>query len=114
MTCWACGYSSPSSACENCAQPFRSLAEANSIAPLLDLARTWGIPDDGYCSDVVAAADPTAVQNLLDAVGPAPQSLWDWLVDEAATAESSNEYVALTCLTMAFDEALVRKPPVPD
>lgn len=85
-----------------------------SIAPLLDLARTWGIPDDGYCSDVVAAADPTAVQNLLDAVGPAPQSLWDWLVDEAATAESSNEYVALTCLTMAFDEALVRKPPVPD
>jgi hypothetical protein len=111
--CWRCDYETESASCERCGVwvvAFDASTVPEPVRSLLPLARRWGIPDDGYRSEEVDAASEAELAELTAAAAAAPEQLWDWLVsDSAAAAARSNEHVALTCLTMAFDQAQMRR-----
>ena len=75
---------------------------------LLPVARRWGIGDDGYRWDAVQAASAEDLSDIADAVDRGGEALYDWLAGPEAEGTPTNEYVALTCLTMAYDEARLR------
>lgn len=77
--------------------------------PLLGLARRWGIPDDGYRSDAVAGASRDELEEIIRALreADADDEVARWLISEA-DAPPSPEYLAITCLTMAADDARLR------
>jgi hypothetical protein len=79
------------------------------FAALLPAARRWGIGDDFYRSHAIEHASQAELEGLLRAMGDAPDELWIWLADQSENQPSSDEYVALTDLTMAYDEARLRR-----
>jgi hypothetical protein len=80
-------------------EPFRSL---------LPVARRWGIGDDGYRWDAIEAASAADLSVITEAVDRGGDALYDWLAGSEAVGTPTNEYVALTCLTVAYDEARLR------
>lgn len=82
----------------------------DSVRVRLPLAEVWGIGDDIERSMTVEAASPNELRAMIAAVDSVPDSdLYDWLAGpESRAADPSPEYVAITCLTMAADEARVR------
>jgi hypothetical protein len=83
---------------------FRSDAVPSAVRSLLPLARRWGISDDGYRDAAVAGADAETLVAAVDAIDDA--ALHGWLAGpEASSARLSAEYVAVTALTMAADQA---------
>jgi hypothetical protein len=110
VSCWQCGRPNVSSdaSCAWCGVWLVELdaSVAEHVPALLPLARRWGIADDGYRSDAVRSASDTQLRAIVSAVGSAPDALWDWLASpEQATNHPTDTYVAITCLTMAYDEA---------
>lgn len=74
----------------------------------ISLAEHWGIGDDLIREDCVEKATPEELRQLL-AFGDAYDSvLTDWLAElEANTPPFTEEYIAFSCLGMAWDLARV-------
>ena len=116
QTCWSCGRDNGDGArtCGWCGVWLIELypeAVPPAVRSLLPLARRWGISDDGYRDAAVAGADAETLAALVaavDAIGDA--ALYGWLAGpEASSARPSAEYVAVTALTMAADQARLRR-----
>lgn len=77
---------------------------------LLPLAEDWGIRDDVERADAVERASFHQLASMVEAVDAAEdEGLYDWLSgDESHAADPTEEYVAITCLTMAADAARLR------
>lgn len=110
--CWSCGNpAAADDACRWCGVWLVEL-DARRVPPalgeLLPLARRWGIGDDGYRSAAVEAATPAERTEIVAAVDRLDAALDEWLVGPAADDSPTREYVALTCLTMAYDEVRLR------
>jgi hypothetical protein len=110
--CWSCGRDNgdQSSTCRWCGVwliELRSDAVPSAVRGLLPLARRWGISDDGYRDAAVAEADAETLAALVAAVDAIDDAaLHGWLAGpEASSARPSAEYVAVTALTMAADQA---------
>jgi hypothetical protein len=114
MHCWQCGRPNDPAdeVCGWCGVWLVDLRADRVPAPLrglLGLARRWGIGDDGYRSQAVARASPSQLRALVAAVDGVDDPAWDWLVGPEAARESPlPEYLALTCLIMAYDEGRLR------
>lgn len=82
----------------------------SSIAYLLPLAEVWGIGDDLDREAAVESAATDDLRQMVEAVDYAEDlGLYDWLSgDESYADQPSDEYVAITCLTMAADLARPR------
>ena len=75
----------------------------------IPLAERWGIGDDLIREDCVAKATPEELQQLL-AWSPDDAALDAWLAgSESHSPRPSEEYLAFTCLVMAYQLARVRK-----
>ena len=118
--CWNCGGQERETSAESCGWCGVWLADLRPDAvppecrPLLRTALRWGINDDGYRSQAVEQADRASLIDLVASVDTVPEnSLYGWLAGpESRSPAPSREYVAITCLTMAADEArqLLRRP----
>lgn len=77
------------------------------LAGLLPLAERWGIGDDGYRVAAVEAASDQDLLELIAALDTIDERvLWQWLEGPEADSHSpTEEYLAITCLTMAIDTA---------
>ncbi len=80
------------------------------VEVLLPLAAIWGIGDDVDRSLAIEQADSDQLRRLIDALDAVDDRvLYGWLAGTDATSRTpSPEYVAITNLTMAADEARVR------
>jgi hypothetical protein len=112
QTCWNCGRDNGdrSPACHWCGVWLIELhpdAVPSAVRRLLPLARRWGISDDGYRDSAVAQADANTLAALVAAVDATDDTaLYGWLAGPQAGARPpSAEYVAVTALTMAADQA---------
>ena len=75
----------------------------------IPLAERWGIGDDLIREDCVNGATPAELQQLL-AWSPDDAVLEAWLTgSESHSPRPSDEYLAFTCLGMAYDSARVKK-----
>jgi hypothetical protein len=80
-----------------------------SARPLIALADEWAVGDDFERERRVDDASRAELERLVDAVEAADPSLWEWLSGpESRGPEFSQEYVAMTALTEAFDSARVK------
>ena len=81
-----------------------------SCIPLLQLAELWGVGDDFERENAVSNASKEALQHLVDAIQQMPDDqLFEWLAGpESQSAAPSPEYLAFTCLTMAYDSARLK------
>lgn len=77
---------------------------------LVPLAEEWGISDDVARAARVSEADSGELARLVGAVDSVEGSdLYGWLAGEESYSHNpSDEYVAITCLTMAADAARLR------
>jgi hypothetical protein len=113
MGCWQCGKPNDPAAdsCGWCGVWLVDLRPDRVPAPLrglLALARRWGINDDGYRWEVERAS-PSQLRALVAAVDAVDDPAWDWLVGpEAERQPLLPEYLAVTCLLMAYDQARLR------
>jgi hypothetical protein len=73
---------------------------------LLALAEQWGIGDDIAREQLIEGATRSELESLVAAVDAVPESMYSWLAGpESQVIPPSEEYVAVTCLTMATDSA---------
>lgn len=76
---------------------------------LMPHAETWGIGDDLIRGDVLDKASDAELHWLTDDILPLFDEIMDeWLLPEAETIPTTNEYAAFTCLYMAADSAFHR------
>ena len=76
---------------------------------LLRFAERWGVGDDYEREAAVAAATPDDLIDLVGGVDAAGDDFWDWLAGpESYETEPSEEYLALTAVTMAADSARLK------
>jgi hypothetical protein len=82
----------------------------DSVRALMPLAGIWGVGDDIERSLLVEPASADQLRDLVAAVDAIPDDdLYGWLAGpESRSPAPSREYVAITCLTMAADQARVR------
>jgi hypothetical protein len=111
MRCWQCGKPNDQGAdsCRWCGVWLVQLRADRVPAPLrglLGLARRWGINDDGYRWEAVERASPPQLRALVAAIDAIDDPAWEWLVGpEADRQPPLPEYLAVTCLFMACDQA---------
>ncbi len=74
---------------------------------LLPLAEQWGLGDDYDREAAVSAATEAELAALVSAVEAVPEDdLYGWLAGpESRSKQPTEEYVAMTCMTMAADSA---------
>ena len=87
--------------------------EASSVPPQfrswVRLAELWGIGDDLIREDCVEKATASELRELLEFGDVYNAVLSDWLAGaEVSSAIPSKEYVAFSCLGMAWDSARIR------
>jgi hypothetical protein len=80
------------------------------LTPLLRVAEKWGIGDDFEREAAVRAASREELQALVHSIdGVSDEDLFGWLSGpESKSPNPSEEYLAITCLTMAIDSAKLR------
>jgi hypothetical protein len=82
------------------------------IAPLLPMAEKWGIGDDIYRQEAINNATVEELNEILlclDDEAIDDDFLFEWLAGpESYNNSLSDEYLALTALTMAYDAAKIR------
>lgn len=81
----------------------------SELQPLVRLLDDWAISDDMDRSLKIENADKEELKALVAAVDAVDSSaLYEWLAGpEASSSTPSPAYLAMTCLTMAADEARV-------
>jgi len=79
-------------------------------AHLIPLAERWGAGDDIDRENFISGANPEELQALVDAIMALPDDgMFDWLAGpESFSSTPTDEYLAFTCMTMAYDSARVR------
>jgi hypothetical protein len=77
------------------------------FAQYLPIAERWGIGDDGYRDKQIRDADSPELEKLVHCLdGENGNALYKWLAGpESSGADSTPEYQALSCLSMAIDYA---------
>jgi hypothetical protein len=82
----------------------------SALIPLLPIAETWGIGDDFEREDAISSASLEELELLVHCIdGISDQDLFGWLSGpEADNPKPSEEYLALTTLTMAIDSAKLK------
>ncbi|MDQ1615982.1 MAG: hypothetical protein QOJ60_1921 [Actinomycetota bacterium] len=77
---------------------------------LLPLAERWGVGDDYDREAMVSAASEAELTSLASAVDAVSvEDLYEWLAGpESRSATPTQEYVAVTSLTMAADSARLK------
>lgn len=76
------------------------------LRPLLIHAERWGLGDDYDRSTLVEASTASEREELVRSIGPSERDLYAWLAgSESASRNPSEEYVALTNLTLAVEYA---------
>ena len=80
------------------------------IAPLLGVAERWGIVDDFERELALRSASKAELQTLVTCLDTIDKdTLSDWLCgSESYATKPSDEYIAITCLTMAIESAKLR------
>jgi hypothetical protein len=83
----------------------------DALVHFLPLAEKWGIGDDIERAHAVLNATREDIDELLAIIGNSDaDALFDWLSsDESYSKSPSDEYLALTHLTMACDLARVQR-----
>jgi len=78
-----------------------------ALAPLLPMAEKWGIGDDFEREASVSNASRDELESLVHCVDEISDTdLYGWLSGpESFNPNPSQEYLAITCLTMAIDSA---------
>ena len=80
--------------------------------PLIPMAERWGIGDDGYREEAVDQATPDELRKLVASLDGVEDGFSEWLEGpESFAPRPSEEYLAMTALTMAFDSARVKLDP---
>lgn len=78
-----------------------------ALVPLLPMAEKWGIGDDYERENAIKHASREKLDELihcLDGIGD--EDLFGWLGGaESLNKKPTDEYLAFTCLTMAFHSA---------
>ena len=79
----------------------------SEVARFLSLAERWGEPDDGDRADKLESASTEELRAFVDEMDSlGPKHLYDWLAGPEADSDSpSTEYVRLSALSMALDQA---------
>ncbi len=73
---------------------------------LIPLAEKYGISDDGYRLEMLAALDGSERSELAEFLSDYDDALDSWLAGpEAESPEPSAEYIAFSCLRMAADDS---------
>ena len=82
-----------------------------ALVPLLSLADKWGIGDDYEREMLVNTASQEDINELIHCIDHiSDEDLYGWLSGpESHNPEPSEEYLAITCLTMAIDSAKLRR-----
>ena len=81
-----------------------------ALTHLIPLAEKWGIGDDFEREEQLSDASPSDLQVLVDAIQALPdEGLNEWLGGpESHSVAPTPEYLAFTCMTMAYDSARVK------
>ena len=74
---------------------------------MLPLAEKWGIGDDYDRETAVETATEKELRYLIESIQALPdETLYDWLAGTESLSKSpTEEYLAFTCMTMAYDSA---------
>ena len=80
------------------------------LVPLLPMAEKWGIGDDLVREASVSKASRQELESLLHCIDDISDAdLYGWLSGpESFNRNPSQEYLAITCLTMAIDSAKLK------
>jgi hypothetical protein len=87
-------------------EPVSTASMPEAVRSLLPLATEWGIPDDIERSMKVESVSPQELRDLVSQFDNAGEVVYGWL-DASAADPSDRDYIAITSLTMAVDEARV-------
>jgi len=81
-----------------------------SLIPLIPLVEKWGIGDDFEREEAVSKASLSELQELVHSIDKIKGvDLYGWLGTPLSPgSKPSQEYVAFTCFTMAFDSAKLK------
>jgi len=81
-----------------------------ALINFIELAEKFGISDDGYRDEVIFGLDRNELADFLkEFQSMAWIELENWLAGpEAESKNPTPEYIAFSCLTMAYDMARVR------
>lgn len=80
-----------------------------SLRTYMPLASFWGLPEDGAIADLVSAATPEDIDELLSAIRKAPSDLETWLSGPESSSAPSNEYIVFSCMVVAYEFARLRE-----
>lgn len=84
----------------------------SEVASLLPMAEKWGIGDDIFRLEAIDNATTEQLQEILyclDDEAVDDDFLFEWLAGpESFSSTPSNEYLALTALTITYDAAKIR------
>ena len=80
------------------------------LVPVLAMAEKWGIGDDFEREAAVSNASRAELESLVHCIDDiADADLYGWLSGpESFSPNPSQEYLAITCLTMAIDSAKLK------
>jgi len=94
----------------NLAMPLKPNSVPEEFRYLLPLAERWGIGDDFDREHAVGVASSEDLSELVSVIRDMPtDALFDWLAGpESQNPRPSEEYLALTCMTMAYHSARVK------
>lgn len=80
------------------------------MIPLIKIYEKWGIEDDFEREEAVAKASQEELEELVHSINDiSDDDLFGWLSgEESFNPNPTDEYLAITCLTMAIDSAKFR------
>lgn len=80
------------------------------LIQLLPIAEKWGIEDDFEREEALASASKEELESIVHSIDSvSDEDLYDWLAGDSANDDNpSQEYIALTCLTMSIDSAKIK------
>jgi len=81
-----------------------------ALKTLIPMVEKWGIGDDFEREETLSKAGRQELEELIHCIDEiSDEDLFGWLSGkESFNPQPTNEYVALTCLTMAIDSAKVK------
>jgi hypothetical protein len=82
-----------------------------ALRKLIPIAERWGISDDFEREAALESAFPEDLELLIHSIDAvSDEDLFGWLAgQESFSLQPSEEYIALTCLTIAIDSAKIKR-----